>query len=197
MKDGLCSGPNASIDYVFERQELKRRESPKNHVLLYTSPVNSITSGVSRNKVGVLENAPKRPYERYDLVTVSEIIRCQRIVYISTSSLRLQCELLIMTKINFPDAVTPLIEDIHHFHDLIIIVLVRISTTTFLLIMNLVNGRLLNRRCVESQPLELVWTLIPALILVLLVLPSLRLLYLTEERETPKTTLKAIGHQWY
>ena len=74
----------------------------------------------------------------------------------STSSLRLQYELLIMTKINFPDAVTPVIEDIHKFHDLIIIVLIRISTATLLIITNLLIERLQNRRFRDRQALEFV-----------------------------------------
>ena len=42
-------------------------------VLLYTSPVNSTTPGVSRHKVGLLETEPLFP--------VLEIVLCQRTVY--------------------------------------------------------------------------------------------------------------------
>jgi len=42
-----------------------------------------------------------------------------------------------------------------------------------------------------------VWTILPAIILLFLALPSLRLLYLTDEIRNPSITLKAIGHQWY
>jgi len=47
---------------------------------------------------------------------------------------------------------------------------------------------------------ELVWTLIPTLILFLIAIPSIELLYLmdlTFEREGPILTYKIIGHQWY
>lgn len=37
----------------------------------------------------------------------------------------------------------------------------------------------------------------PAIILIFLAIPSLRLLYLTDELINPKITVKVIGHQWY
>jgi cytochrome c oxidase subunit 2 len=49
----------------------------------------------------------------------------------------------------------------------------------------------------EAQQIETIWTIIPAIILLFLALPSLRLLYLTDEVRNPRLTLKAIGHQWY
>jgi len=50
---------------------------------------------------------------------------------------------------------------------------------------------------VECQPLELFWTCSPALILIFVGLPSIRLLYLTDEVIKPIITVKTIGHQWY
>jgi len=49
----------------------------------------------------------------------------------------------------------------------------------------------------EAQEIETIWTILPAIILLFLALPSLRLLYLTDELRQPGITLKAIGHQWY
>lgn len=45
--------------------------------------------------------------------------------------------------------------------------------------------------------LEIVWTLTPAVILVLIAFPSFKLLYLMDEIVEPLITVKAIGHQWY
>lgn len=50
---------------------------------------------------------------------------------------------------------------------------------------------------VESHFLELVWTLLPMVILVFIALPSLYLLYLTEDSPCPTIRIKAVGHQWY
>jgi cytochrome c oxidase subunit 2 len=45
--------------------------------------------------------------------------------------------------------------------------------------------------------LEIVWTIIPALILVLIAVPSFALLYSLDEILDPQITLKIVGHQWY
>lgn len=49
----------------------------------------------------------------------------------------------------------------------------------------------------ESQPLELFWTIVPAFILIFIGLPSVKLLYLLDEVYKPAITIKTIGHQWY
>jgi len=43
--------------------------------------------------------------------------------------------------------------------------------------------------------LEIVWTIIPAIILILIAIPSFALLYAMDELEDPRLTIKAIGHQ--
>jgi len=48
----------------------------------------------------------------------------------------------------------------------------------------------------DNQQIELVWTIIPAIILIAIVLPSLKLLYLTEELDA-KLRIKTVGNQWY
>lgn len=45
--------------------------------------------------------------------------------------------------------------------------------------------------------IEIIWTIIPAIVLIFIALPSLRLLYLLDEIRIPSITLKTIGHQWY
>lgn len=45
--------------------------------------------------------------------------------------------------------------------------------------------------------LEIIWTLIPGLILILIALPSFRLLYLLDDMLEPSLTIKVIGSQWF
>ena len=45
--------------------------------------------------------------------------------------------------------------------------------------------------------LEIVWTLLPVLILAVIAVPSLTLLYYEDRTPNPEMTLKATGHQWY
>ena len=50
---------------------------------------------------------------------------------------------------------------------------------------------------VHSKELEIVWTSIPALILLMLATPSFTLLYAMDELTEPELSLKVLGHQWF
>lgn len=52
-------------------------------------------------------------------------------------------------------------------------------------------------RFTHSYMLEIIWTIIPTLVLVAIAIPSFALLYSIDEVINPSITLKAIGHQWY
>lgn len=54
-----------------------------------------------------------------------------------------------------------------------------------------------NLKIFQGQELERIWTIIPAVFLLFIAFPSLRLLYLMEERERYDITIKVMGHQWY
>ena len=49
----------------------------------------------------------------------------------------------------------------------------------------------------HGNPVELIWTVTPALVLWAIGLPSLRLLYLMDEILDPEMTVKIMGSQWY
>ncbi len=49
----------------------------------------------------------------------------------------------------------------------------------------------------HNAVLEVAWTIIPVIILVVIAVPSFRLLYFEEIIPKPDLTIKAIGHQWY
>jgi len=50
---------------------------------------------------------------------------------------------------------------------------------------------------VHSKELEIVWTSVPALILLLISTPSFTLLYAMDEISEPEISLKILGHQWF
>lgn len=50
---------------------------------------------------------------------------------------------------------------------------------------------------VHETDLELAWTTVPSIILMLIAVPSFSLLYTLEEFVQPTLTLKVVGHQWY
>lgn len=49
----------------------------------------------------------------------------------------------------------------------------------------------------HSNPLEIIWTSIPALVLLTVASPSFTLLYSMDEISEPELSLKILGHQWY
>ena len=99
--------------------------------------------------------------------------------------------------LRFQDRASPLIEQLIFFHDHAILVLILITTLVGYMIASLFFNSYTNRFLLEGQTIEVIWTIVPALILIFIALPSLRLLYLLDEVNTPRVTVKAIGHQWY
>lgn len=99
--------------------------------------------------------------------------------------------------INTQDGSSPLIEQLAFFHDHAIIILLIITLIVRYIIGTLFTNKYTHRYLLEGQTIELIWTIAPAVTLIFIALPSLRLLYLLDEINFPLLTVKAIGHQWY
>lgn len=97
----------------------------------------------------------------------------------------------------FQDAASPIILQLISFHDHTLIILTLVISVVSYAIVIIILNKYTNRYLIEAQQIETIWTIVPAIILIFLALPSLRLLYLTDEVRNPSITLKAIGHQWY
>jgi len=101
-------------------------------------------------------------------------------------------------EINFQDSATNIMESINNLHNEIIFYLILL----LVMVIYLMTVSLISRNSYKWAPnhgtlLELIWTISPALILIAIAFPSLRLLYLIDEVMNPALTLKIIGHQWY
>nr|YP_010564242.1 cytochrome c oxidase subunit II [Latoia hilarata]UYX62226.1 cytochrome c oxidase subunit II [Latoia hilarata] len=105
--------------------------------------------------------------------------------------------MMTWSNLNLQNASSPLMEQIIFFHDHTLIILIMITILVSYLMINLFFNKLINRFLLEGQMIELIWTILPAIILIFIALPSLRLLYLLDEINNPLITLKSIGHQWY
>lgn len=95
------------------------------------------------------------------------------------------------------DRASPLIEQLTFFHDHALLILIIITILVGYLIFILFFNSYTNRFLLHGQTIELIWTILPAIILLFIAIPSLRLLYLLDEINEPVLTLKSIGHQWY
>nr|YP_004123483.1 cytochrome c oxidase subunit II [Halisarca harmelini]ADT81734.1 cytochrome c oxidase subunit 2 [Halisarca harmelini] len=100
-------------------------------------------------------------------------------------------------QLGFQDAASPIMEEVIFLHDQIMFILTLIITTVLWLIISSLNNKHYHRYLTDGTVIEVIWTLIPAAILVFIAFPSLKLLYLMDEVIDPALTIKAIGHQWY
>lgn len=97
----------------------------------------------------------------------------------------------------FQDAASPIILQLTSFHDHAMVILTLVVSVVVYMFLALLSNTYTSRSFSEAQEIETVWTILPAILLLFLALPSLRLLYLTDEINSPSVTIKAIGHQWY
>nr|YP_009917421.1 cytochrome c oxidase subunit II [Nabis ferus]QLF99788.1 cytochrome c oxidase subunit 2 [Nabis ferus] len=101
------------------------------------------------------------------------------------------------SNVSLQDGNSPLMEQLIFFHDHTMMILLMITVLVTYMMMSLFSNKYINRTLLEGQTIELVWTIMPAITLVFIALPSLRILYLMDEINNPMMTIKAIGHQWY
>nr|YP_010500035.1 cytochrome c oxidase subunit II [Cryptocephalus dimidiatipennis]UWV18199.1 cytochrome c oxidase subunit II [Cryptocephalus dimidiatipennis] len=95
------------------------------------------------------------------------------------------------------DSASPLMEQLSFFHDHALMILIIITMTVSQLLINLFFNKFIHRYLLEGQLIEIIWTVLPAIILVFIAIPSLRLIYMMDEISNPLVTIKIIGHQWY
>jgi len=118
--------------------------------------------------------------------------------------------------IGFQDAATPIMEGIIDLHNYIFMYLVLIFTFVLVIFGNIIYDFLYRYNMPSTSAdvrfrkdlldgnsithgtlLELVWTILPSVILIYIAIPSFVLLYAMDEVVQPTLTLKVIGHQWY
>nr|AQP26449.1 cytochrome c oxidase subunit 2 [Pericapritermes sp. 2 TB-2017]URH17049.1 cytochrome c oxidase subunit II [Pericapritermes sp. H SH-2022a] len=95
------------------------------------------------------------------------------------------------------DSASPVMEQLIYFHDHALMIMLMIITAVFYTMISIIQNKQTSRFMLEGQMIETIWTIAPAVILVFIAIPSLRLLYLMDEIHNPVMTLKAVGHQWY
>lgn len=95
------------------------------------------------------------------------------------------------------DSNSPLIEQLNFFHDHTMLILLLITVLVGYIIGILLINKFTNRFLLSGQTIEIIWTILPAITLLFIAFPSLRLLYLLDEINKPSLTIKSIGHQWY
>lgn len=98
---------------------------------------------------------------------------------------------------NFQNPNTYMMELIITMHDYVAIFLVSVIILVFLSLLQTIVSIKLNMEFFENHYLEIVWTITPFILLVLILVPSLVSLYILESCNFCGYTIGVIGHQWY
>nr|YP_002970850.1 cytochrome c oxidase subunit II [Basiliscus vittatus]BAH70385.1 cytochrome oxidase subunit 2 [Basiliscus vittatus] len=101
------------------------------------------------------------------------------------------------SQLGFQDAASPIMEELLHFHDHALMIVFLISALVLYTITLMMTTSLTHTNTMDAQEVEMIWTILPAIILIMIALPSLRILYLMDEINNPHLTIKTLGHQWY
>ncbi|MBT3238496.1 MAG: cytochrome c oxidase subunit II [Rhodospirillaceae bacterium] len=105
-------------------------------------------------------------------------------------------------QIGFQDAASPVMEKITEFHDLLLIIITGIVLFVLALMIYVIvkfneKANPVPSTTSHNTMLEVIWTAVPILILVLIASPSIKLLYFMDKNPNAEMTLKVTGHQWY
>jgi cytochrome c oxidase subunit 2 len=97
---------------------------------------------------------------------------------------------------------TQVASEIYWFHDFVTVIIVAITVFVMLLLLWVIvrfneKRNPVPARFTHNTTVEVLWTVIPILILVVIAIPSFKLLFLQYEYPKPDLTIKATGYQWY
>jgi len=105
-------------------------------------------------------------------------------------------------QMDLQEAFSPVARDQQDFHTMLLWI---ISAITILVLLLLIYVMLRYNKRANPVPsrtshntlVEILWTVVPIIILIVIMIPSLRLLYFGDRIEEPDMTIKAVGYQWY
>jgi len=105
-------------------------------------------------------------------------------------------------QMGFQEAATPIMRELTQFHNMLLVVIFAVAIFVTLLLAYVCIRFSAKNNPVPSKTshntfIEIIWTVIPVIILVMITIPSLKLLYKIETVENSEMTLKVIGNQWF
>jgi cytochrome c oxidase subunit II len=105
-------------------------------------------------------------------------------------------------QMDLQDSATPVMDEISEFHYYLLWVIGVISVFVLALLLIIIvrfNARAnpTPTRTTHNTPLEIIWTVVPVIILAAIVVPSFRLLFVELDVPHPDLTIKATGKQWF
>ena len=105
-------------------------------------------------------------------------------------------------QMDLQDSATPVMDEISEFHYFLLWVIGVISVFVLALLLIIIvrfNARAnpTPTRTTHNTPLEIIWTIVPVIILAVIAVPSFRLLFVELDVPHPDLTIKATGKQWF
>ena len=102
----------------------------------------------------------------------------------------------------FQAAATPLMERIESFHNLLLVIITCIVLFVMALLIYVMfrfneKANPTPSKTTHNTMIEVLWTVIPVVILVVIAIPSFKLLYYSDVLPKADMTIKATGNQWY
>nr|CCI69331.1 cytochrome oxidase subunit 2 [Metacrangonyx sp. 3 ssp. 1 MDMBR-2012] len=99
--------------------------------------------------------------------------------------------------LNFQDSASSVMEQLIFFHDFAMMIIIFILTLVGLNLLFICYFKFTYRFFNQEQTIETVWTVVPIFILLMIALPSLRVLYFLDDSFDSYMTMKVMGRQWY
>lgn len=109
---------------------------------------------------------------------------------------------IVPWQLHFQDAVTPAMEHITSFHNMLLYIISAIvAFVTVLLVYVLIKfnakANPVPSTTTHNVLLEVIWTVVPVVILIVIAVPSFKLLFFEARNPEPELTVKVTGYQWY
>jgi cytochrome c oxidase subunit 2 len=105
-------------------------------------------------------------------------------------------------QLGFHEPASPVMEKLDKAHDFLLVVITVITVfvlvmLTYICIRFRRKANPVPSKTAHNTKLEIIWTAIPILILVVIAIPTLRVHYYMQNNVDAEMTIKAVGHQWY
>lgn len=109
------------------------------------------------------------------------------------------CDVPRFWQLGIQDPATPIAEGMVFFHNYLMVYIIFIGVFVFYMLFEAYKStsKKAPSKFSHSNLLEIIWTVVPALTLIIIAVPSFSLLYSLDDIVDPEMTVKAIGHQWY
>lgn len=99
-------------------------------------------------------------------------------------------------------AATPIMHELVAFHDLLLVIITAITVLVLALLVWVMiryneKANPEPKKFTHNTLVEVIWTVVPIIILIVIAVPSFKLLYMEDDHSKAEMTVKTTGHQWY